>query len=91
MGTLTKQSVSGISEPGRYGDGGGGLYLNVAPNGSKSWVQRIRIGDKRTDKGLGSIRKVSLTEARKIAERNRVLVRQGINPWAKDVTANRRP
>ena len=85
MGTLTKQSVSGILEPGRHGDGGG-LYLNVAANGSKSWVQRIRIGDKRTDKGLGSVRKVSLTEARKIAAANKVAVQQGRDPWAKDAT-----
>ena len=90
MGTLTSKEISGLSEPGRYGDGGG-LYLNVAPSGSKSWVQRIRIDGNRTDKGLGSIRKVSLTEARKIAERNRVLVRQGVNPWANGATPNVAP
>ena len=38
MAKLTALQVKAISEPGRHGDGDG-LYLNVAPPGSKSWVQ----------------------------------------------------
>ena len=34
---LTARQVTKLTEPGRYGDGGG-LYLNVSQSGSKSWV-----------------------------------------------------
>ena len=44
-----------------------GLYLVVSPAGSKSWIQRVQIGGKRTDRGLGGVAKVSLSNARKIA------------------------
>ena len=52
MVKLTALKCKSISEPGRYGDGDG-LYLVVAPSGSKSWVQRITIDGKRRDIGLG--------------------------------------
>jgi hypothetical protein len=35
MAQLTAAKVKAITKPGRYGDGAG-LYLNVAPGGSKS-------------------------------------------------------
>lgn len=50
-------------EAGRYGDGGT-LFLRVAPGGSKGWVQRLAIGGKRRDLGLGGWPLVTLTEAR---------------------------
>ena len=52
MGSLTATKVRGLSKPGRYGDGGG-LYLSIAKGGSKSWIMRLRVDGKRTDKGLG--------------------------------------
>ena len=82
MGNLTKQQVSDLSKPGRYGDGNG-LYLNIAPTGTKNWVQRVRIDGKRTDKGLGGVGKVSLAQARKIATANLAAVQQGRNPFDK--------
>ena len=42
MGKLTALKVKSKSKPGRHGEGEG-LYLNVAPSGSKSWGQRIVI------------------------------------------------
>ena len=59
MGKLTALSVKALSEPGRHGDGDG-LYLYVAPSGTKSWVQRIVINERRRDIGLGSYPTVSL-------------------------------
>ena len=59
MGKLNALSVKTISKPGRHGDGDG-LYLNVAPSGTKSWVQRIVVNGKRRDIGLGSYSTVSL-------------------------------
>ena len=84
MGNLTAKQVKDISKPGRYGDGGG-LYFYVAPTGTRSWVQRIQIGGKRTDKGLGGYPKVALPQARKVADANRVAIRAGENPF--EITA----
>ena len=81
MAGLTVDRVNKLKAPGRYGDGGG-LYLNIAPAGTKSWVQRIMIDGKRLDKGLGGFPSVSLSTARKIADSNRVKVKSGENPWA---------
>ena len=41
MGTLTTDRAKRLTDPGRYGDGGG-LYLVVAPGGSRSWVLRVQ-------------------------------------------------
>ena len=81
MGNLTAAQLRKINEPGRYGDGGG-LYLVVSPGGSRYWIQRVRLGASRTDKGLGSLMDVSLTEARKKAAVNRDALQQGRNPWS---------
>ena len=61
MGNLTAAQLRKINEPGRYGDGAG-LYLVVSPGGSRYWIQRIRLDGMRTDKGLGRLTDVSLTE-----------------------------
>ena len=82
MGSLTKKQVGEISKPGRYGDGNG-LYLVLAPSGTKNWVQRVRLNGKRTDKGLGGVGKVSLADARKVATANLAAIQQGRDPWAK--------
>ena len=81
MATLKADNIRKATTPGRLADGDG-LFLNVAPGGSKSWIQRIRIDGRRLDKGLGSFPAVTLTQARRIAESNRVAVAEGRNPWA---------
>lgn len=68
-----------MQEPGKYFDGHG-LYLRVEPNGSRFWVQRIVIGRKRCELGLGSPALVTLAEARARALENRKLAREGGNP-----------
>ena len=80
MGSLTVQKIKELAKPGRYGDASG-LYLNIAKTGTKSWVQRIWVEGRRLDKGLGGYPKVSLAKARKVADANRVAVKQGRNPW----------
>ena len=79
MASLTAAKVKELTNPGRYGDGGG-LYLSIAKGGSKSWVIRLRIDGTRTDKGLGGYPKVSLSAARKNADAYRVAVSEGRNP-----------
>ena len=80
-GQLTAAKVRGITKPGRHTDGGT-LYLNVAPGGSRSWVQRLTINGKRCDIGLGGWPLVSLAEAREKAFENRKAARAGIDPLA---------
>lgn len=70
MGKLTALEVKNLRLPGRYGDGGG-LYLRVAPGGSKQWVQRVVVDGTRRDLGLGGYPAVSLSEARKLAAENK--------------------
>ncbi len=81
MGKLTARTVMALNKPGRYGDGGT-LYLVVAPGGSKSWVQRLTIGGKRCDMGLGGFPLVTLAEARELAFDNRRRARRGRDPRA---------
>ena len=46
---------------------GGGLYLQVAKGGAKTWIFRFQINGRRRDMGLGSVDKVSLGAARRKA------------------------
>jgi integrase len=66
---------------GRHSDGGG-LYLNVSPSGSKSWVFMWVRGGKRREMGIGTYPAVSLAKARKLAEANRAAVEEGRDPIA---------
>ena len=81
MGNLTTLKARRLNTPGRYGDGRG-LYLVVKPSGSKSWIQRLTLDGKRTDRGLGGFPTYSLAEARRAAESNRLAVQQGRSPWS---------
>ena len=78
-GRLTDRAIRTLKERGRYGDGNT-LYLVVTPGGSKQWVQRVTIGGKSTDLGLGGYPLVSLREAREKAQVNRKLARSGSDP-----------
>ena len=81
MANLTVKTVSAIKEKGLYGDGGG-LYMRVGPTGSKSWILRTLVHGKRREFGLGSVRIVSLSEAREEARRLRKIARKGGDPEA---------
>lgn len=79
MGKLNPLQVRNLKEPGRYHDGDG-LLLEVRPGGSKSWIARLQANGKRRDYGLGSLKDVSLTEARDKAREFRKQLRGGIDP-----------
>ena len=79
MGTLSALAAKSLSKPGRHA-AGNGLYLNIAPAGSKSWVQRIVIDGRRRDIGLGSYPTISLARARDMAHENRIAVAEGRDP-----------
>lgn len=79
---LNKLSATGAksaSKPGRHSDGGG-LYLNVAPGGTKSWVFVYTRKAKKSEMGLGSYPDVSLADARAKAASFRVEIAAGRNP-----------
>ncbi len=59
---------------------GGGLYLEVMPNGSKLWRLKYRLAGKEKRFALGIYPAVSLTKAREDARKARVLIADGIDP-----------
>ncbi len=81
MAKLTATGIRNLWEPGRHGDGEG-LYLNVTPAGTRSWIQRITIQGRRRDLGLGRFPDVGLAGARDVAAKNRALVAAGGDPLA---------
>ena len=78
---LSTAFVRTVAAAGRYCDGQG-LYLDVQPSGSRSWVQRIAIRGRRRELGLGGFPLVPLKDARAQALANRRLARAGGDPLA---------
>ena len=85
LGTVRRKrlSAAGIKNApvGKHYDDHG-LFLLVKPSGARSWVQRLTIGGKRRDLGLGAWPYLSLAEAREIAFDNRRAARRGGDPLA---------
>ena len=86
-GRLTAMEVKHATKRGLYPDGNG-LCLQIARNGSRSWVFRFRIGQRRRYCGLGSIADVTLAQARERAAAARALLADGKDPI--DVKQGRR-
>ena len=78
---LSATRVKALRDPGRYSDGDG-LHLFISKKGNKSWVQRITVGGRRRDIGLGGYPSVSLAQARKRASDNRETIGNGRDPVA---------
>lgn len=76
---LSARTVTSVTKVGRHADGGG-LYLNVSPSGTKSWVFMFKTQGKRTELGLGPIRSVPLSEARRKAQIAREAIGRGDDP-----------
>jgi integrase len=60
---LTARKVETVRTPGYVSDGGG-LFLQVGPSGSKSWIFEFRYAGKKREMGLGSLQRVTLAAAR---------------------------
>lgn len=89
MPTLTALKVVKAAYPvGRKGpfliSDGQGLYLQVMPSGTKSWVLRFMLNSRSRAMGLGSFGdgpdRVSLAGAREAAAKARALLKKGIDP-----------
>lgn len=76
---LSARQVATLKVKGRYGDGGG-LWLQVSPAGTKSWLFRYRRNGRDRQMGLGSLDTVSLASARQRAQRSRELLLDGVDP-----------
>jgi hypothetical protein len=81
LNRLSVAAIKHLETPGWHGDGGG-LYLEIDPNGRKRWALRLTVNGKRRDFGLGPLHKVSLAEAREMAAIYRAKAYRGIDPVA---------
>ena len=72
---------SSTLKPGLLGDGGG-LYLNVKPSGTRSWVFVWKQDGRRREKGLGAYPAVPLLKARQRASECREAIAEGRDPIA---------
>jgi integrase len=79
MGKLNSIAITKTKEPGYYGDGGG-LWLQIAKGGSKSWVFRFTLNGKRREMGLGPLHTIGLADARAQALDCRKLVLNSKDP-----------
>jgi integrase len=78
---LSAKALERAKPPGYYCDGGG-LYLQVSPTQTQSWIFRYARQGRSHQMGLGSARDVSLAQARaKAADARRQLI-DGIDPLA---------
>ena len=75
---LTKRDIQ-TAPTGRHGDGGG-LYLQVTPSGTRSWLLRYKRQGRSHWMGLGSADTLTLAEARERARLERVRLLDGIDP-----------
>src|ERR1044071_4921608 len=76
---LTARQVETRKTPGMVADGGG-LYLQIAPGGSKSWIYRYQLNGRRREYGLGGCPTVALAEGREKATDARWRVAAGTDP-----------
>jgi len=81
LNRLSAKTVATKKHPGLHCDGGG-LYLQVAPSGSKTWIFRFRcpFTHKLRDMGLGPLHSVGLSEAREKAAAQRKALLDGLDP-----------
>ena len=76
---MTALAVTRQKKPGYHADGAG-LYLQVSPTGTKSWVFRYKVAGRAREMGLGSLQAFSLAEARLRAKSARQLLADGVDP-----------
>jgi integrase len=78
--------VKRLSAPGYHAVGGvAGLMLQISA--TKSWLLRVKVGEKRREIGLGAYPGVGLALAREKAQRTRDEIVAGVDPVAQRVTA----
>lgn len=77
---ISALALSKLKSPGRYAVGGAdGLHLRITL-GSRAWILRVQVGEKRRDLGLGSYPNIGLAEARERARDIRKNIQEGNVP-----------
>ena len=82
---LSPLKVAKLGKPGRYADGGG-LCLQIAGGGTKSWIFRYMQGrtesgrPREREMGLGGLNAVGLAQARQMAQEARRALAEGRDP-----------
>jgi integrase len=83
LGPLDIKKKKELQVPGYHLVGGmAGLNLQVSDAGTKSWILRCKVGDKRREIGLGAYPGVGLALAREKAQQIRDEIGKGIDPVA---------
>jgi integrase len=82
MAKLTQSFLRSVETQGSYHDERG-LILRVSVNGTKNWILRYQLNNRRHDLGLGSFPTVSLKAARLAVDTYRLDLSQGIDPLTK--------
>jgi len=83
---LSALEVKRLEHPGKgrnvtFSVGGvSGLLLQVTPNGGRTWLLRVQVGEKRREIGLGGFPEVPLAAARERAREVKDQIRRGIDP-----------
>ena len=81
-------AVRGLTSAGLHPVGGvAGLMLQVSPTGTRSWLLRVKVGDKRREIGLGAYPGVGVALAREKAQQTRDEIAKGDDPVAKRAAA----
>jgi hypothetical protein len=83
---LSALKVAKLTVAGMHSDGGG-LYLRVRPNGTRSWIFVVVVQNRRREMGLGVPPDVSLSEARALADQARAAFANGQDPIAERAVA----
>jgi integrase len=76
---LTEARIRDLTASGFHADGSG-LYLQIRPSGTRSWIFRFTLNGRTRDMGLGALSDVSLVKARAKAAGARALRDDGVDP-----------
>ena len=80
--------IKRLTASGYHAVGGvAGLMLQVSEHNTKSWLLRVKVGDKRREIGLGAYPGVGVALAREKAQQVRDEIVAGVDPVAARVTA----
>ena len=80
--------IKRLTAPGYHAAGGvAGLMLQVSAAKTKSWLLRVKVGDKRREIGLGAYPGVGVALAREKAQQVRDEIVAGVDPVAQRATA----
>jgi integrase len=81
--------VSRLKTPGLHPTGGvAGLMLQISNTGTRSWLLRVKVGEKRREIGLGAYPGVGVALAREKAQQTRDEIAAGVDPVAQRAAAH---